>query len=793
MSRAKKKNSSGSKPKSANRDQSTNPRSKVIAAEIAGIILLFGAVFLLLALIGYDSQDPSWARTVAPGVKVHNTAGRVGAWIAETALQGFGLTAFFIPFMMAFLGILAVLRGGKKHLLGKAAKFVLALVIAGPLLNLLFQAVSWRGAEIQPGGFFGSLIQDGLTGLLNSTGALIVLVAAAVLLLAFSSGISFRGLFQTLGRLFAFASREVKIKITDSRKPARFEASSSTAAIELQAGAGKKGRGKKASGKTAPPGETDDEIEPGPKRPDPREIKRGTVKPPRFDPPKPEPTLFPPEMAEGYHFPPLTLLDAGTAPEKIDKAELLEKKRLIEEKLREFNITGEVREYHPGPVITTYEYTPSPGIKISQVMNLAEDLSLVLRAEAVRVQRIPGKASIGVEIPNNKREIIRLRDILASDDFQNSPSKLTFALGKTVHDEVYVTDLTQMPHLLIAGATGTGKSVCLNALIASILYKASPEEVKIILIDPKRIEFTLYEGIPHLLSPIINDPKKAGFVLMDAVKRMEERLHLMGQHKVRNIQQYNAQIAQILKEKKGRLTEEETAKLKPMPYIVIIIDELAELMMVSGQDVDYAIVRLAQLARAVGIHLVLATQRPSIDVITGTIKNNFSSRIAFRVPSKVDSRIILDTVGAEKLLGNGDMLFIPPSNPQKLRLHGAFVSNLEVQRLVRFVRQQADPVYDERIADILESTSGPEWGEPGEKDERYEEALRTVMAGQASASYLQRRMKLGYARASRIIDQMEQEGLLGPADGSKPREILVDPKQFLSDLSKSKKKSADDF
>jgi len=782
MSRAKKKNSAHSKSKSANQGNSKTPRSKVIAAEIAGIVLLFGAVFLLLALIGYDSRDPSWAGAGAPGAKVHNTAGRVGAWIAETALQGFGLTAFFFPFMMAFLGILAVLRGGKKHLLGKAAKFALALVIAGPLLNLLFQAVSWRGAEIQPGGFFGGLLQDGLTGLLNSTGALIVLVAAAVLFLAFSTGISFRGLFHALGRLFTFASREVKIKITDSRKPARLEASKSAAAIEPPAEAEKKGRGKRTAGKA------EDGLEPEPKRPDPREIKRGTVKPPRFDPPPSEPTLFPPEPAEGYNFPPLTLLDAGSAPEKIDKAELLEKKRLIEEKLREFNITGEVREYHPGPVITTYEYTPSPGIKISQVMNLAEDLSLVLRAEAVRVQRIPGKASIGVEIPNNKREIIRLRDILASDDFQNSPSKLAFALGKTVHDEVYVTDITQMPHLLIAGATGTGKSVCLNALIASILYKASPEEVKIILIDPKRIEFTLYEGIPHLLSPIINDPKKAGFVLMDAVKRMEERLYLMGQHKVRNIQQYNAQIAQVLKEKKGRLTEEETAKLKPMPYIVIIIDELAELMMISGQDVDYAIVRLAQLARAVGIHLVLATQRPSIDVITGTIKNNFSSRIAFRVPSKVDSRIILDTVGAEKLLGNGDMLFIPPSNPQKLRLHGAYVTNLEVQRLVRFVRQQGDPVYDQRIADILESTSGPEWGEPGEKDERYEEALRTVMTGQASASYLQRRMKLGYARASRIIDQMEQEGLLGPADGSKPREILVDPKQFLTDMRKPKKR-----
>ncbi len=472
----------------------------------------------------------------------------------------------------------------------------------------------------------------------------------------------------------------------------------------------------------------------------------------------------------------------------------MEKKRLIEDKLKEFRIEGEVREYHPGPVITTYEFTPSPGIKISQVMNLADDLSLALRAESVRVQRLPGKASIGVEIPNNKREIIRLRDILASEDFQSSTSKLAFALGKTVHDEVYVTDLTQMPHLLIAGATGTGKSVCLNALIASILYKATPAEVKLVLIDPKRLEFALFEGIPHLLSPVINDAKKAGFVLMDAVKRMEERLYLMGQHKVRNIQQYNQLIAQLLQEKKGTLTDEEKAKLKPMPYIVIIIDELAELMMVSGQDVDYAISRLAQLARAVGIHLILATQRPSTDVITGTIKANFPTRIAFRVSSSIDSRIILDATGAEKLLGNGDLLFIPPSNPQKIRLHGAFVSNAEVRRLVKFVREQGEPEYDERIAEILEADPEPEWDADGEKDSRYEEALKLVLStGQASASYLQRRLKLGYARASRIIDQMEHEGILGPADGSKPREILVDPKQFLSDRRKAKVAAEDEF
>jgi S-DNA-T family DNA segregation ATPase FtsK/SpoIIIE len=787
MSPSKKKKPGRTSARGGN-GKSAPAKTRPLAAEIAGVALLFAALFLLLSLIGYDSHDPSWARAVEPGYKVGNVGGRVGAWVAETALQGFGLTAFLFPFAMAFIGIQAVLVGGKRHLVRKAAKFGLGLVILCPLLNLLFQALTWRGAEVEPGGFFGSLIDEGLTGLLNPTGALILLLAAAVLFVVFATGVSLKAVFHAVGRLFASATREVTIKITEPDKPVR-------AAVDKNELTGEadepktKGKDRKSKVPLSP-----DEAEPEPRRPAPvREVKRGSYKPNKFEPNKPEPALFP-ELASDYNFPLLTLLDAGSAPEKIDKNELMEKKRLIEEKLKEFRIEGEVREYHPGPVITTYEFTPSPGIKISQVMNLADDLSMALRAESVRVQRLPGKASIGVEIPNNKREIIRLRDILASDDFQSSTSKLAFALGKTVHDEVYVTDLTQMPHLLIAGATGTGKSVCLNALIASILYKATPAEVKLVLIDPKRLEFSLFEGIPHLLSPVINDPKKAGFVLMDAVKRMEERLYLMGQHKVRNIQQYNQLIAQLRQEKTGRLTDEEMAKLKPLPYIVIIIDELAELMLVSGQDIDYAISRLAQLARAVGIHLVLATQRPSTDVITGTIKANFATRIAFRVSSSIDSRIILDATGAEKLLGNGDLLFIPPSNPQKTRLHGAYVSNAEVRRLVKFVREQGEPEYDERIAEILEADPEPEWGEDGEKDSRYEEALKLVLStGQASASYLQRRLKLGYARASRIIDQMEREGILGPADGSKPREILVDPKQFLTDRRKAKIAAEDEI
>jgi S-DNA-T family DNA segregation ATPase FtsK/SpoIIIE len=377
--------------------------------------------------------------------------------------------------------------------------------------------------------------------------------------------------------------------------------------------------------------------------------------------------------------------------------------------------------------------------------------------------------------------------VLQSEKFQNSPSKLTFALGKTIHGEDYITDLAIMPHLLIAGATGTGKSVALNSLIASILYKATPEEVKFILIDPKRIEFTLWEGIPHLLSPVVKNAKKAGKILLDTIKKMEERYQKLGILRVRNIEQYNNQIKQLLKEKKGKLTEDEKENLKPLSYLVIIIDELSELMMIGAQDVEYCIARLAQLARAVGIHLVMATQRPSIDVITGTIKNNFSSRIAFRVPSKIDSRIIIDTSGAEKLLGSGDMLFMPPNYPRITRLHCSYISIPEVTRLVKFVKEQGSPSYDENIMRTLQSKTEHEWEEAGEKDALYNKALELVLlTGQASASYLQRKLRLGYARAARIIDQMEQEGVVGPSEGSKPREFLVDPLTYLDKIEKEK-------
>ncbi len=762
-------------------------RKPGLAAEIVAVLLIFVGIFALLSLASYDSRDPSWANSLEAGHGVRNIAGRAGAHFAEALLQFLGLMAFFVPFAFGFVGIKAILPDGRSRLLVRIGGILILLLILCPLLFLMLGSFPWGKAQIRAGGVLGDLLSSVLVGYLNTTGALILLLAAFVLFLLFSTRWSLARTARLSRKAFDSAFQDVTIKVTRYRKTKEREkrrekvARKWAAAAEVPAGTAPDDGGvpdKKEARRR------EKELEKERKRNE-KEARKKKAKAPASPagPPPAENLLFPDLGKKGdYNFPPFSLLEPGKPSEKIDKNELVEKKRRIEEKLKEFDMAGEVREYHPGPVITTYELFLDPGIKVSRVASLTEDLSLALEAESVRIQRIPGKSSLGVEIPNNKREVIKLRDIIQSEKFLNSPSKLTFALGKNVHGEVYITDLAVMPHLLIAGATGTGKSVALNAIIASILYKATPDEVKLILIDPKRLEFSLYEGIPHLLAPVINDPKKAGFILFDAVRKMEERLRLLGQLKVRDIVQFNKTVEQTLKEKKGKLTEEEKKILKPLPYIVIVIDELAELMMVGAQEVESSITRLAQLARAVGIHLVMATQRPSIDVITGTIKNNFGCRIAFRVPSKIDSRIILDTGGADKLLGLGDMLFLPPNFPRLMRLHCAYISIPEVRRLVKFVKEQGTPEYDERIVEAVKGDIDLLWDEFGEKDELYDKALELVLlTGQASASYLQRRLKLGYARAARIIDQMENEGVIGHSEGSKAREILVDAKSYMKD------------
>ena len=490
----------------------------------------------------------------------------------------------------------------------------------------------------------------------------------------------------------------------------------------------------------------------------------------------------------GYTLPSLDLLDAPIGHHEEDEDELRERATTLAEKCKEFSVTGHIHRINPGPVVTTFEFKPDPGIKYSRVVSLADDLCLALKAESIRIDRIPGKSTVGIEVPNARREKISLREVIESPKFQQSESRLTVALGETINGEVYVADLARMPHLLIAGATGAGKSVTLNSIICSILYKSGPEEVKFIMVDPKRLELGLYEGIPHLLTPIVTDPKRAANALKWATNEMERRYRELAKFGVRNIDQYNAEARRVAQ---PTLWQEESDRPTHLPYIVIAIDELADLMMIARGEVETSIARLAQMARAVGIHLIVATQRPSVDIITGVIKANFPSRIAFRVSSKVDSRTIIDANGAETLLGQGDMLFLPPASSRLIRVHGCLVTEAEVKHITDHTRNQAQPDYNETVTMSDQETDAAD-DVSLEHDELYDEALSIVIEmGRASTSVLQRRLSIGYGRAAKILDVMEREGLIGPAEGAKPRRVLPMAYEFRERLEQRLHEPAD--
>jgi S-DNA-T family DNA segregation ATPase FtsK/SpoIIIE len=459
----------------------------------------------------------------------------------------------------------------------------------------------------------------------------------------------------------------------------------------------------------------------------------------------------------------------------VDRESLIRNSQIVEKKLSDFGVEGRVVKVHPGPVITMYEFEPAPGIKVSRIVNLADDLALALRALSVRiVAPIPGKSVVGVEVPNGQREVVLIRDLLSHPSYYDSDSKLTLALGKDIFGNPVTADLTRMPHLLVAGATGTGKSVFLNSLLCSIFFKATPDEVKLLLIDPKLLEFSVYEAIPHLISEVVTNPKRAAAALRGVVAKMEERYQLLAERGARNIEQYNRIVVrEAAHAKRG---DEEGPPPKPLPYIVVVIDELADLMIVSARDVEESLIRLAQMARAAGIHLVLATQRPSVDVITGIIKANFPARISFQVSSKTDARTVLDCNGAERLLGLGDMLFLPPGTSKLERLHGAYISEKEVQGLAQFFREQGHPPdFDPTLLRVKEETERKQ--DRGEDyDELYDEAVSIVARYRiASISFVQRKLKIGYNRAARLVEQMEEEGVVGPQEGTKAREIFVRP------------------
>jgi S-DNA-T family DNA segregation ATPase FtsK/SpoIIIE len=487
----------------------------------------------------------------------------------------------------------------------------------------------------------------------------------------------------------------------------------------------------------------------------------------------PQSVTVTPKSVSGFKLPPSTLLHRSEEAQIIREDELRSEAQVLVEKCAEFDVRGQVVRINPGPVVTTFEFRPEAGVKYSRVTGLAEDLCLAMSAESILIERMAGKSTVGMQVPNHKRETIWLRDVVEAENFRNSKSRLTLAMGKDINGQIVTADLATMPHVLIAGSTGSGKSVAINAMIMSVLYKATPAQVRMILVDPKRVELGMYEGIPHLFTPIITEPKLAANALRNAVREMERRLKLLASRSVRNIDQYN----RLFENGTPSLFEEEE---EPLPYIIIIIDELADLMMLDKANVEEAITRLAQMARAVGIHLVLATQRPSVDVITGLIKANVPTRMSFRLATKVDSRTILDSNGAESLLGRGDMLFLPPGTSRLQRVHAPFVTEDEIAKVTDFWKKQGQAEYVSGFLEAPRDAAGRDadlgGGGEDDNDELFQDAVRLVLEfGKASTSLLQRRLRIGYGRAAHLIDLMERDGIVGPADGSRPREILKPP------------------
>jgi DNA segregation ATPase FtsK/SpoIIIE, S-DNA-T family len=747
-------------------------------SEFVGVALFALALIWLISLVTHDPTDPVWFFTTGASHPPANFVGRVGAFLSELSFQLLGYAAYLIPAVIGVAGWHYFWCLTPDAAYTKLTGVTLLFGCSSAFLSLVFGSTEAAGKAFHAGGSIGRAFGLFMSDYLNRTGSLIVLLTMMMLAVILSTQFSFGRMFATAtANSQNFSARGIgwlRAWIERKRKDmARREVIAKHAKPVVAAA--KPGRAPADSDE--PPARPARSIEPDPASPPPRPSPPVVARKKAEAAPLPlaEEPKAPAQRKKGaFTLPPPSLLDAPKAERKIDERELMEAAHLLAEKCREFSVEGQVAQIHPGPVVTTFEFKPEAGVKYSKVTGLADDLCLAMQAESVLIDRIPGKSTVGIQIPNPNREAISLRELLESDAYQRSSSKLTLALGKTIHGEPYVTDLATMPHLLIAGSTGTGKSVGLNSMLTSILYRATPDDVRMIMIDPKRLELGMYEEIPHLLSPVVVDPKKAANALRWAVREMEERYKTLAAEGVRNIEQYNRNVRLIIQE---RGAESEDAP-KTLPFIVVVIDELADLMMVASNEVEESICRLAQMARAVGIHLILATQRPSVDVITGLIKANMPSRVSFRVSSKIDSRTILDANGAEQLLGRGDMLFLPPASSRSIRLHGPYISEQESARLASFLRKQGKPIFDDSITLEEEGKSGP-GGLEFEKDDLYDEAARIVVSsGQVSISYLQRKLRVGFSRAARLVDMMEAEGLVSPGAGGKPREVLVDRGYF---------------
>jgi S-DNA-T family DNA segregation ATPase FtsK/SpoIIIE len=757
-------------------------------SEFVGVALFAAALIWLVSLASYEPSDPVWFFSTGSHTAPLNFVGRVGAFLAELSFQLFGYASYLIPATFVVIGWNSFWCRSVDAAGTKATGAGLLFSGASAFLSLVFGSLDIAGKPFRAGGYAGEWLAGELSEYLNRTGSVIVIVTVIVLAVIMSTQFSFGRLFGAILTAAGQAGRQAvrafaEWRETRRREQQRREVIAKHTKKSAAATSADGGPPVVAAVEKAPP----ERVEKAPARAaaDPAygspKSFAPVPKPPKVTLPAPtlpldlEPAKAPAERRKGeFTLPPAALLDAAKTERKIDERELMDGARLLEEKCREFSVEGSVAQIHPGPVVTTFEFKPDAGVKYSKVTGLADDLCLAMRAESVLIDRIPGKSTVGIQIPNAAREQISLRELLESEAYRRSTSKLTIALGKTIHGEPYMADLAAMPHLHIAGSTGSGKSVGINGMLTSILYRSTPDDVRMIMIDPKRLELGMYEDIPHLLTPVVVDPKQASNALRWAVREMEERYKTLAAVGVRNIEQYNRNIQHAITEKH---TPPEGGFPKPLPFIVVVIDELADLMMVASNEVEESIARLAQMARAVGIHLILATQRPSVDVITGLIKANLPSRISFRVQSKIDSRTILDSNGAEQLLGRGDMLFMPPASSRFVRIHGPYISEQESARLASFLRKQGKPTYNEAIT-AEEKTAGPD-GIEFEKDDLYDEASRIVVqSGQASISYLQRRLRIGFSRAARLVDMMEMDGLVSAAAGGKAREVLVDKQYF---------------
>jgi S-DNA-T family DNA segregation ATPase FtsK/SpoIIIE len=779
--------------------------------ELIGFLMCVSALLLFLALASYSPLDPSWnsASVLTGSHAARNWIGVVGAYTADMLLQFFGVGAFLLVVFPAMLGARWFRSSPVQSPLAKSLGGIWLVMFVPAMLALLPGQLRWMHV-IPVEGLLGRVIGDVLIHYLNLVGAYIVCATVLAVALYLSTAFSFSAIRLWAPTRFAFVTalwnrykdwqgeraKKRQQKELDQRRMSKpvvktqlIQTRPSSPVAQASAPAEPRRTGiermlqEEAPKALAATGGILAEPLAAELMADPEVTARG-------DSGNKAKTTMPRIAAGGYKLPSSSLLQRPDEQQQVDADELKLLAQVLTEKYAEFEIHGQITQINPGPVVTTFEFKPEAGIKYSRITNLCDDLCLALKAESILIERMAGKSTVGIQVPNRQREIIWLRENIESQEFMGSKSKMTIAMGKDINGRIVTADLAGMPHLLIAGSTGAGKSVAINAMIMSILYKATPDQVRLILVDPKRLELGNYEGVPHLYTPIITEPKLAANALRNAVREMERRLKLLAAKGVRNIDQYNRLFDQ---NGTPSLFDEESDE-KPIPYIVIIIDELADLMMLDSSNVEESITRLAQMARAVGIHLVLATQRPSVDVITGLIKANFPARVSFRVATKVDSRTILDANGAEALLGKGDMLYLPSGSARVHRLHAPFVTEKEIAAVVEFWKAQGLAEYQQQFLDPpkgeREAGADGSAGEPGEEgeaedDPMYGDAVKLVVEfGKASTSLLQRRLRIGYGRAAHLIDLMEQDGIVGAADGPKPREVLKRP-DWISEIEET--------